>query len=76
MIAVSFSQLDGWLAFVYLAAVVGVTIRLLRNLDAFALEVQSGAPEKSGATDEDDALEESVGEESGQVAMNEGGRSE
>jgi len=39
MIAVSFSQLDGWLAFVYLAAVVAVTVRLLRNLDAFSLEV-------------------------------------
>ncbi len=39
MIAVSFSQLDGWLAFVYLAAVVAVTVRLLRNLDAFSLDV-------------------------------------
>ena len=44
MIAVSFSQLDGWVAFGYLAAVVAVTVRLLRNLDAFSLEVQSGAP--------------------------------
>jgi UDP-GlcNAc:undecaprenyl-phosphate GlcNAc-1-phosphate transferase len=48
MIAVSFSQIDGWLAFVYLAAVVAVTVRLLRNLDAFSLEVQSGAPADSG----------------------------
>jgi len=47
MIAVSFSQIDGWLAFIYLAAVVGVTIRLLRNLDAFALEVHRGAPHES-----------------------------
>jgi len=39
MIAISFAQIDGWLAFVYLAAVVAVTIRLLRNLDAFSLEV-------------------------------------
>ena len=39
MIAVSFSQLDGWIAFFYLAAVVGVTIRLLRNLDAFSLDL-------------------------------------
>lgn len=39
MIAVSFSQLDGWLAFVYLAAVIAVTVRLLRNLDAFSLDV-------------------------------------
>jgi UDP-GlcNAc:undecaprenyl-phosphate/decaprenyl-phosphate GlcNAc-1-phosphate transferase len=41
MIAVSFSQIDGWLAFIYLAAVVAVTIRLLRNLDAFSLDVGS-----------------------------------
>jgi hypothetical protein len=38
MIAVSFSQLDGWLALIYLAAVVAVTVRLLRNLDAFSLD--------------------------------------
>ena len=44
MIAVSLSQLDGWVAFGYLAAVVAVTVRLLRNLDAFSLEVHSGAP--------------------------------
>jgi UDP-GlcNAc:undecaprenyl-phosphate GlcNAc-1-phosphate transferase len=44
MIAVSFSQLDGWVAFLYLAAVVAVTIRLLRNLDAFSLEVESDRP--------------------------------
>jgi UDP-GlcNAc:undecaprenyl-phosphate GlcNAc-1-phosphate transferase len=44
MIAISFSQIDGWLALIYLAAVVAVTIRLLRNLDAFSLEIQSGAP--------------------------------
>jgi hypothetical protein len=41
MIAISFAQIDGWLAFVYLAAVVAVTIRLLRNLDAFSLDVPS-----------------------------------
>jgi UDP-GlcNAc:undecaprenyl-phosphate GlcNAc-1-phosphate transferase len=51
MIAISFSQIDGWLAFVYLVAVVAVTIRLLRNLDAFSLEVQSGAPLDHGETD-------------------------
>ncbi len=39
MIAVSFTQLDGWVAFLYLAAVVGVTVRLLRNLDAFSLDI-------------------------------------
>ena len=48
MIAISFSQLDGWLAFVYLAAVVAVTIRLLRNLDAFSLGVQSDVPPDHG----------------------------
>ena len=44
MIAVSFSQIDGWIAFLYLAAVVAVTIRLLRNLDAFSLEILGDAP--------------------------------
>jgi UDP-GlcNAc:undecaprenyl-phosphate GlcNAc-1-phosphate transferase len=48
MIAISFSQIHGWLTFVYLAAVVAVTVRLLRNLDAFSLEVQSGAPPDHG----------------------------
>lgn len=48
MIAVSFSELDGWLAFVYLIAVVAVTIRLLRSLDAFSLEVHSGARSQDG----------------------------
>ena len=48
MIAISFSQIDGWLAFVYLIAVVAVTIRLLRNLDAFSLEAQSVAPSDHG----------------------------
>lgn len=47
MIAVSFSQIDGWLAFVYLAAVVAVTIRLLRNLDAFSLEIGADLPSGS-----------------------------
>jgi UDP-GlcNAc:undecaprenyl-phosphate GlcNAc-1-phosphate transferase len=41
MIALSFSQIDGWLAFLYLAAVIAVTIRLLRNLDAFALDIDT-----------------------------------
>ena len=48
MIALSFSQIDGWLAFVYLAAVVAVTVRLLRNLGAFSLEVESGAQADQG----------------------------
>ncbi len=39
MIAVSFSQIDGWVAVLYLAAVVAVTARLLRNLDAFSLDI-------------------------------------
>ncbi|MFP6655046.1 MAG: MraY family glycosyltransferase [Myxococcota bacterium] len=53
MIAVSFSRLDGWLAFVYLAAVVGLTVRLLRNIDAFALEVKSGSPDKRASEESD-----------------------
>jgi UDP-GlcNAc:undecaprenyl-phosphate GlcNAc-1-phosphate transferase len=48
MIAISFSQIDGWLAFVYLAAVVAVTIRLLRNLDAFSLDAHGGVPSDHG----------------------------
>lgn len=55
MIAVSFSQLDGWLAFIYLAAVVAVTIRLLRNLDAFSLDIgageRDGEPERGASND-------------------------
>ena len=45
MIAVSSSQIDGWLAFIYLTAVVAVTVRLLRNLDAFSLHAESGHAE-------------------------------
>lgn len=50
MIAISFAQIDGWLAFVYLVAVVAVTIRLLRNLDAFSLEVPDGSASDSADT--------------------------
>jgi UDP-GlcNAc:undecaprenyl-phosphate GlcNAc-1-phosphate transferase len=49
MIAVSFSQLDGWVALLYLAAVVAVTIRLLRNLDAFSLDAGSDPRAEGGA---------------------------
>jgi UDP-GlcNAc:undecaprenyl-phosphate GlcNAc-1-phosphate transferase len=52
MIAISFAQIDGWLAFVYLAAVVAVTIRLLRNLDAFSLEGPDGPARDSASEDE------------------------
>jgi UDP-GlcNAc:undecaprenyl-phosphate GlcNAc-1-phosphate transferase len=61
MIAVSFSQLDGWVAFIYLAAVVAVTIRLLRNLDAFSLEVGSNSPVGEG----DEGAEDGQGAEGG-----------
>ena len=44
MIAVSFSQVEGWISLLYLAAVIGVTVRLLRNLDAFSLEILSDPP--------------------------------
>ncbi|MAG30005.1 MAG: undecaprenyl-phosphate alpha-N-acetylglucosaminyl 1-phosphate transferase [Deltaproteobacteria bacterium] len=62
MIAVSFSQIDaGWLAFVYLAAVVAVTIRLLRNLGAFSLEVQSGSSVEAACSEEVGPGETSAG---------------
>jgi UDP-GlcNAc:undecaprenyl-phosphate GlcNAc-1-phosphate transferase len=41
MIALSFARVEGWIAYLYLVAVVAVTVRLLRNLDAFSLEVDS-----------------------------------
>ncbi len=65
MIAVSFSQLDGWIAFLYLAAVVGVTIRLLRNLDAFSLDLL-GDRSRDGEAGESSEIDESsipIGEE-------------
>jgi len=63
MIAISFAQIDGWLAFVYLAAVVAVTIRLLRNLDAFSLEV----PDASARDTADGGEARSVTEEEGKA---------
>ncbi|HEB89037.1 MAG TPA: undecaprenyl/decaprenyl-phosphate alpha-N-acetylglucosaminyl 1-phosphate transferase [Deltaproteobacteria bacterium] len=65
MIAVSFSQLDGWLAFIYLAAVVAVTIRLLRNLDAFSLEVHEEAPPDPATGIENRESEGTVAREEG-----------
>lgn len=53
MIAVSFAQIDGWIAFVYLGAVVAVTFRLLRNLDAFSLEFTAEAPIPPDASGDD-----------------------
>jgi len=52
MIALSFSRIDGWVAFLYLAAVIAVTIRLLRNLDAFSLDI---LPDESEAGSEAEA---------------------
>jgi UDP-GlcNAc:undecaprenyl-phosphate GlcNAc-1-phosphate transferase len=49
MIAVSFSRIDGWIAFIYLAAVIAVTFRLLLNIDAFALDI----PADPVSTEED-----------------------
>jgi hypothetical protein len=40
VIAVSFSQLEGLAAFVFLAAVVILTIRLLRNLGLLSIETE------------------------------------
>lgn len=64
MIAVSFSQLDGWVAFLYLTAVVAVTIRLLRNLDAFSLGVESApaAEARKATMDEAPAARSTEGE--------------
>ena len=45
MISVSFAQIDGWIAFGYLAAVIAVTYRLLRNLDAFSLDILGDSSE-------------------------------
>ena len=61
MIAISFSQVDGWIALAYLLAVVAVTYRLLRNLDAFSLDILGESEAQSG-------------EESGQQSSDEGGR--
>jgi len=61
MIAISFAQIDGWLAFVYLAAVIAVTIRLLRNLDAFSLDV----PDVSARESAESAIPGSPGEDEG-----------
>lgn len=43
IIAVSFSQLRGYGAFIFLAAVVALTFRLLSNLGFFAIEAAHGA---------------------------------
>ncbi len=61
MIALSFSRIDGWVAFLYLAAVVAVTIRLLRNLDAFSLDI---LPDESDAGAETEAERLSAAEAS------------
>ena len=58
MIALSFSRIEGWVSFVYLAAVIGVTYRLLRNIDAFSLyieDVPSRAKVSTGESTEEGA---------------------
>jgi UDP-GlcNAc:undecaprenyl-phosphate GlcNAc-1-phosphate transferase len=40
VIAISFAQLEGYSAFVFLAAVFVLTVRLLRNLGLFSIEVE------------------------------------
>lgn len=52
MIAVSFSQLEGWTAFLCLAAVLVTTVRLLRNLDAFSLDLEPEPEEDPGGEGE------------------------
>jgi hypothetical protein len=61
MIAISFSQLEGWVSFLYLVAVVAVTIRLLRNLDAFSLDVLAD-PKPDTAQPENEAAQPDPGE--------------
>lgn len=41
MIAFSFSRIEGWMSLIYLGAVIAVTYRLLRNIDAFALDIHA-----------------------------------
>ncbi len=54
IIAVSFSQLRGYGAFVFLAAVVALTFRLLSNLGFFSIEELTGA---ESATDSNGSAE-------------------
>ena len=50
MIAVSFSRLEGWAALACLIAVFVTTYRLLRNLDAFSLDLDSDPRSEDGMT--------------------------
>ena len=59
MIALSFSRIDGWISFIYLAAVVAVTFRLLRNLDAFSLDIVAEEPSRSRDSTEDEGASSS-----------------
>lgn len=49
VIAVSFAQLGGYSAFAFLIAVVILTVRLLRNLGLFSIEVEGVDPDGSHA---------------------------
>ena len=46
VIAVSFSNLEGWAALVFLVLVIVLTLRLLRNLGFFSVEVAAHGPEE------------------------------
>jgi hypothetical protein len=46
VIAVSFTNLEGWAALVFLALVIVLTLRLLRNLGFF--KVESASPPATG----------------------------
>ena len=49
MIALSFTQLSGVLAAIFLILVLGLTLRLLRNLGALSFEVDPEEEPRSGA---------------------------
>ena len=57
MIALSFSRIEGWVSFVYLAAVIGVTYRLLRNIGAFSLYIED-VPSREKVSTEEESTEE------------------
>jgi len=62
VIALSFAQLEGYSAFVFLVAVVVLTVRLLRNLGLFSIETDELEPAGS-VSNPGSALREAGGPE-------------
>ena len=52
VIAISFAQLRGYAAYVFLAAVVILTVRLLRNLGLLSFESEAAGVDKGGPAPE------------------------